>query len=262
MIRIYVAAIFLSLVGLPSVASADNELLSTETSVKKKKKSTKSKITKTPDSASKDDAPEKNLKKKSENLRPEKPISLNLNYTPLSDYLLQYGATVGYALNKDLETSFIILSGSQDFKDKVGEIEGATVTAADGSAMMFSVNGRYFFGNSFSVFGGLGYRTATINMGVKTNTTLISVDSTVTATNIIMFLGLGNHWIFENGLTIGCDWAAMSIPITSSSSYTQTTTGLSSNEAEDIEKSSADLGVKISKINAISLLIGNIGYRF
>jgi hypothetical protein len=195
-------------------------------------------------------------------VRAQKPIGLSFNVTPVSDYMLMYGGNASFSFGPDFESSLMVLAGSQDFKKIFPEDAQFAVTKANGSAFQIMANGRYFFGNSFSVLAGLGYRNGTVSFDVSAKQSQVSVASKATAQSVILFSAIGNHWAFDNGFTLGCDWIAASLPLSQSGSHTLTTTGLTASEQTTLKNIMSDLATDLGGITSLTLALVNVGYRF
>lgn len=193
-----------------------------------------------------------------------RPIMASLVLAPLSDFFFKYGVAGGYRpFNSSLEYVLQYLAGSEDLKASVGDTDSVTTTKADVSSWQFVGGARYYFGPSFNILGGLGYRSgeATLGMQHKIDTD-IAIETAVKASGAVAALGIGNHWSWDNGVTFGADWLAVSIPLTKSPTYKVQGKGLSEQEMDEIEELSADLAEKIAGVSALSLCNLQVGFRF
>ena len=79
------------------------------------------------------------------------------------------------------------------------------------SYLLTDVYGRYFFGNSFNMAAGLGFYRSVL----KYSETYYSSDDfsgKVTMNSLVLPISIGNMWS-PLGLTLGCDWIGLIIPI-------------------------------------------------
>lgn len=181
-------------------------------------------------------------------------------YTPLSDFVLRYGARGVYQLMPDLQLGLTFLTGSEKLKG-VSDAGTAVLTEATISGLALYGEARYFIGNSFSVSSGLGYRTANITYRIEDRSFGFYIDGKLNISSIVIPLFIGNHWTWDNGFTIGCDWAGVMIPIAGSSSAS-TEGNLGDDSVKQVNDAVVDVGDKLSKHISITLALFKIGYMF
>lgn len=125
----------------------------------------------------------------------------------------------------------------------------------------FAVQMRIFFGNSFYISPGVGYRQMTGNFTREVDS--LEIEGTWSANSILGQIGIGNQWAFKNGFTIGADWFSYA-PVLSGSSSVDS---ISSDDIEQkfildgFKKRVEELSYEYSKEAAIQAL-GYIGYMF
>jgi hypothetical protein len=222
---------------------------------KKKKKTPSNKGTETDDASKSPEAPPT-----SSSIRASKLFGGELLVTPLSDFFFQYGTRAFYQAGDHVQFGVLYLGGSADLKDKYTPSASVTVSNLRGTSMALWGYGRFFVGNSFSVTSGLGYRSASITLDIADNRGL-GLSGTVSATSFVIPVAIGNHWSWENGLTIGCDWISVMIPITSASSST-TSTNLGQSTLTTFSEFMDEQAVKISKTISGTLGLVSIGHLF
>ena len=197
----------------------------------------------------------------SSDLRSSKSLFADILLTPLSDFSLIYGARLGYQSDASIQFSSKFLAGRSDLKSKFPQSETITVQKSEMTGLAGSLDLRYFFGHSFSIQGGAGFRRANIDISV-TEVSGLSVDVKQSLSAVDALFGLGNHWMWSSGLTLGCDWIVVMVPL--SSSY-QTIT--SSNVADEeintvINEKVAENLKRVSVKLAVTLGLFSIGYSF
>lgn len=196
-------------------------------------------------------------------LRTAKPFGAALLYTPLSDFILSFGAGGTYTLDAKIQLGFDFLMGSESLVGKVEEQEDVTLSKADLSGMAFYAYGRYFFGESFNVKGGLGYRSADISYQIddKINAGYLAGD--VAVSSIIVPVAIGNHWIWDSGLSVGVDWLTYMIALTgSASASTETNLDIESDKIEELNDDMLAIGDDLAHASTFTLALVSIGYSF
>ena len=158
------------------------------------------------------------------------------------------------------------------------EIEGFTIEPHSDSSpedkegtvshAILSYNGayvRYFAGNSFNLLFAVSQRdwkgVVTIKKNGANQPEILTAETEIDASAKIATVGIGNQWLFDNGLAIGVDWLVVSVSISRSfSSTVKSNTGI--NETE-VQKELTDLG---KVLNAIStspgVVVLTIGWSF
>ncbi|MCX6123165.1 MAG: hypothetical protein NTV34_00195 [Proteobacteria bacterium] len=143
------------------------------------------------DSASKDD----NGKK----------IELGVMYTPLSDFMLQYGASGQYKVSSKLTAGAAFLMGSKTISSEQSDSTGSAQGNATLSGTAFMGYGRYFFGKTFNMLGGLAYRGASIKYQIQ-DSTGAAINGVLDIQSIAVPIFIGNLWVFNNGIMLSADW--------------------------------------------------------
>lgn len=252
---------FAGITLLPNVSRAGNDILVVQTSVGKKAKDkakAKPNATKSPkkDSEAAGSEPESAPgDDTSASVRAAQSYEALAHYTPASDFVLQYGASFGKALKPNLRLGLTYLGGSKSVSSSIG----TTTMEASLSGMAVYGYARYYFGNSFNAFSGLGYRSAIINYKIAGGT--FSLDGKLNIQSVTIPLFLGNAWTWKNGLTIGCDWIGAFVPIGGSAKSTLDG-NLTSSESDELNQDIVDLGNKLAKTTTLTLLLTSIGLAF
>ncbi len=200
----------------------------------------------------------------SQSVRARKSVGLHLMYTPMSDFLLQLGAGATFTKSANWQFGLWYLQGNKDFLStfQSSDSGGIKTTKAYLSGMAFAAYARYFTGNSFSLYAGLGYRAASGVFAAKTTSiTPATLDAKLEVYSIIIPVGLGNHWSLKNGFTLGVDWISVMIPISAGSSST-----LASSEADaslsKLNDDFAAMGFGLAKATSLTLALAQVGYVF
>ncbi len=105
------------------------------------------------------------------------------------------------------------------------------VSKADITSTLVAAQARWFFSNSFE--GGALAGIATNKIDYEIGYSSQPVAGTVKSTSVVAGGFIGNHWTFDSGFTIGCDWVGFMVPLASSFSESSTTS--SSASADDIQ---------------------------
>jgi hypothetical protein len=87
---------------------------------------------------------------------------------------------------------------------------------------------RYFFGNSFAITGGAGFRTLSVYFDTSTQLpggapSVLTTD--VSSFSLITTVAVGNYWTIANRVLIGASWVGYSIPLTNSVTDRSSTSG-------------------------------------
>lgn len=138
----------------------------------------------------------------------------SLLVTPISFgwFLPKKGLQMVYQHSSDFSFEPEYLNGSF-------EIKLFKVNFASFSEQIFTLPFRSYFGNSFNLKYGLGKRQVNFSIGDEllddvTGGNNIFYDELIEIESYIIDFGLGNRWQFDNGFTMGADWANIFIPIT------------------------------------------------
>lgn len=155
------------------------------------------------------------------------------------------------------------LQGEKDLKSDLKSVSSLVqvekVLLSSNTAMIM---GRYFVGNSFNVYGGIGQRVIDWDFKISTVFGDSSVRSKGTVTSLIAGIGIGNTWYWDNGFFIGGDWLGYFTPLSSSKTVKTETTGTTSDDLKKMQKDGEDLGEKLGTAAHEQLAILNIGYMF
>lgn len=138
-----------------------------------------------------------------------------------------FGAAAGMYLdsNSIVEASYV--KGGIDFL--FIEIESS----------LAEVRWKQFFGNSFYMNLGAGYRTITFKATLEPITGNDDISSQFDVNSFGASIGIGNRWQWDN-FTIGCDWIGYFVPFSSSGDSDV------GNEADPVDK--ADLEDSVDRI--------------
>jgi hypothetical protein len=185
-------------------------------------------------------------------------ISAGPLYTPLSDYMLSYGAKIGMNQGTDLQFHLNYLGGSKSISETAIDSSGTWESSAKLTGMYLSADARYFLGNSFNLSSGLGYRAATVDYTISGPAT---VSGKIDISSIVIPFFLGNIWSFDNGLYLGCDWVGVLIPISGSTKSSISGT-LTSTQSKSLNDSLVSTGDSLSKRTSITLLLTHLGWAF
>ena len=207
--------------------------------------------------------PSNEVTNSSTNARKIKHLSLGLEVTPASDYMLTYGLSGEYHSSSKLLVGASLLTGtkSKTIDDTQGGFGASASAKLTGTA--FLVTGRYFFGNSFNLTSGLGYRTASINYTISVASSLsnINIDGKLEIQSIVVPLFIGNRWSWKSGFSLGCDWIGIMVPVTGSSKGSVSGT-LSSSDASSINDEFVALGNSLAKQASATLLLTTLSWAF
>lgn len=167
-----------------------------------------------------------------------------------------------YEMGPALQVGGGVALGSQDIplddaNDQVVKVDEAKI-----GGTLFFAKGRYFFGNSFNVAGVLSYRVITASAKINTVDGTSGLDMEVKSTSITAGVTIGNHWAFNNGLTLGADWIGYHIPLTSGAKTTTTTRGVLTGSSDEFAKDTQDAGETLGKTAHAQLLVATIGFLF
>jgi hypothetical protein len=180
----------------------------------------------------------------------------SLLYTPLSDFLLQYGAQIYLARGPSLQIGFLVLTGSE--VKETEDVRGKVIFG--GSGVSLSIHGRYFLGNSFNILGGLGYRSAALKLEVE-DKVLGTVEGDLKVQSAIIPIFIGNQWTWKSGFTFGVDWIGAWIPV-SRKTQASFKGDLPKQDLDELTDMSLDIGDGLSKTTSLTLFLTSIGWAF
>jgi hypothetical protein len=192
----------------------------------------------------------------SRTIRAKQRQNYSLLYTPLSDFLLKFGAQLQWAPSPSLQVGLLGLTGSET---KDSSYEGGTVTSS-GTGLVLALHARYFVGNSFNIFSGLGYRSAAIKLNLK-DKLLGSIDGDLKVQSIAIPFFIGNHWTWSSGFTLGCDWIGAWIPV-SGKTEASIKGNLSQKDRDEFVDIGAKIGDGLAKTTSFTLFLTSIGWAF
>jgi len=87
------------------------------------------------------------------------------------------------------------------------------------------------------------------------------VDGSIKGQAIFIGGSIGNHWTYDNGFTIGCDWFGFMVPV----AKRVTVSGRVYNSPHDDDKSKADnieAWAKKKAVGGVNLFVMSIGKQF
>ena len=146
---------------------------------------------------------------------------------------------------------------SGDFADQ-GSVH---VTRADLTGTAVWGYARYFLGQSFNVLAGFGLREAKANLRIEDTATDQFFESNLKVSSMVLPLALGNHWVYDGGFTIGCDWLAVLVPITGTAS-TQSSSNIDDPGIDKVFDDFQTLGERLAKSTSLTLGLTTVGWQF
>lgn len=197
----------------------------------------------------------------SHGLRIDQKANADLLYTPLSDFILQYGIGGSYNMKPNFAIGMHYLSGSKTMSYESSD-NGSKVTGdakLQGSAGY--VYGRYFFGNSFNMMAGLGVRTGTIEYTLAESSANLKLNGKVDIQSLAAPVFIGNRWTFVSGMTIGCDWIGAFIPLSGKAKSTLDG-NIPSSTLSDLNQKFVSLGDELAHKTSLTLFLTSIGWAF
>ncbi len=197
--------------------------------------------------------------------RTNKNVNLALKAGLITGGISGSGIDAAYYLNPNLLVGFEYLQGDEDLRDKAASSIYSNVDKAKISSKFYGVYGKYFTGSTFALTGGLYQRS--IDAKIKISSSLdknyyLSTSSTGSAT--VAKFGLGNYWSWNFGLTLGCEWVGVQMPVGNKKDRSSLDYGSSvskSTAQEDLELVD-DLSKTFSSSTTYSLLNLHLGYNF
>ena len=165
-----------------------------------------------------------------------------------------------YRKDSKIEYGFEAYSGSLSLIDRISTVSTVNLEAADLKAKYFGGSARYFFGETFAITGGLGYRQIDSLIRVTSKTSAIQTTSNGEA--FYARVGIGNYWSWSSGFSLGCEWIGAQVPLSSKYSSANQSTGVSSSSMEDVRSTGEELGETLAKSTILQTLNLKIGYTF
>jgi hypothetical protein len=177
-------------------------------------------------------------------------------YTPLSDYLLQFGAQAQLVRSPSLQLGFMVLTGGETWEQDYdfGFVKN------NGIGTVFSLHARYFLGNSFNILSGIGYRAATVKGDIE-HISFGSFKGELRFQSVIVPLFVGNQWTWPGGFTLGVDWIGAWIPL-SGQTQVSMTGGLPEKDLEELTNWILKANDGLSKKTSLTLFLTSIGWAF
>ena len=177
---------------------------------------------------------------------------------------LSAGAELATNLGPSLQVGLRALNGSRDLKNDVDKNKYVltNLDKADLSMLQVVAHARLFLGNSFNVALGTGMRWVRYSIKVSAKQTSDTVSHSARVNSFVLGGSLGNQWVFDNGMVLGCDWISFYQPLASSVSTTTTATGSTSGELKKLSDDLSDTGKRIGKMGAPFVLGMQIGLLF
>ena len=153
--------------------------------------------------------------------------------------------------------------GAANLTKSIPSADSLQMDKVEVSSQLASVDARYYFGNSFSILGGLFYRKIKTTLDMSTTTIFpLSIKSSTSSAAFGPIFAAGNHWTLDNGFHFGCDWIGITIPLSGSYSTQNSTSGLPSTTQVVVEETSEKLGKTFSSSPIWTYLNLQIGYSF
>lgn len=177
---------------------------------------------------------------------------------------MSYGADFAYNLGPSLQVGIKAVTGSRDLKSDVDKNKYVltNLDKADLNMAHALAQARFFFGNSFNVGLAAGMRWVNYSIKVSSKQTPDTVSHSAQVNSFVLGGSLGNQWVLDNGVTLGCDWISFYQPVSSSVKTVTSATGTTSGELKKLSSDLSDTGEKIGKIGAPFVLGMQIGFMF
>ncbi len=159
-----------------------------------------------------------------------------------------FGLRAFYNHTEKFQLGLQYLKGRIDLASRIGDSLGSKIETADLSASLILLHGRFFVGNSFNIFSGIGQRT--LNYDLKVSSTFdpsTFVRTTGQSVANVVGFGIGNQWAWDSGFFIGGDWLAYYLSFGSSNSYSSETGGIPSDSQKKLANDAKDLSDALGK---------------
>ncbi|MEQ1879291.1 MAG: hypothetical protein ABL958_21830, partial [Bdellovibrionia bacterium] len=116
----------------------------------------------------------------------------------------------------------------------------------------------------FYLLTGLGYQSTSVTLGDETlakysNGNLPSEYKVLSIDAIVASFGLGNRWTWENGVTVGIDWAVVHVPV--ARTRVQAEFLDIAEKSEEGKKVATAFGY-LSRVPTVALLNLGLGFNF
>lgn len=122
-----------------------------------------------------------------------------------------------------------------------------------------SIGLQYFLGESF--FSSVAIARRIISFDLKASSLFDSVNEKLRAESNVFRFALGNTWVFGNGLYITGEWAALSVPVTSTVSTEITTQGGVGEAIDTLEADALDQTEAVARKTSFGIT-AQIGWQF
>lgn len=182
----------------------------------------------------------------------------------LDTYQLRYGGGAYAQLGQNWRFGAVFLSGSYNASSLMSAaIDNPTTVVNSATINSQAIYGyaRYFIRNSFTVTAGLGYRTLKAKAGIDVNAVNSNWVWNASLKSIVVPLGIGNHWAWDNGLTLGCDWISTQVAISGSSTTSSSISNLDQ-DTQIVNDALKELTDQIAKAPSFSVVVVSVGYLF
>lgn len=199
-----------------------------------------------------------------------KKSALSLNYHGLSGNFLKHGTSIAYSFGPRFELSLNALQGQVDIrndyltKDEIElyKLTGTDIYEMDANGAQYTLNSRYFFGNSASLILGAGLNKHGVDFGISDKELKWSASTSSSCTEYPIFLGLGNQWTFDSGFNLGFDWQWITATYGQKCSFSTKTVGLTSQQQETLEEVMNTLSGSLIYRFMPFVFKSTLGYRF
>ncbi|MEI6399610.1 MAG: hypothetical protein WCO71_12650, partial [Pseudomonadota bacterium] len=181
--------------------------------------------------------------------------------------LLGIGVEGYKMLDGNLQIGGTVMAGGGDVSGDVSNPAGHSSTSDTVKMWETIVAGqaRWFFGNSFALGASVGYQDSTVEYGVGPSRPTSNVDGSINGRAVFIGGSIGNHWTYDNGFTIGCDWLGFMVPIAKKVSVGGRYYNSPSDKEDKAKNSKADnieAWAKQKSIGGVNLFLMSIGKQF
>jgi opacity protein-like surface antigen len=173
-----------------------------------------------------------------------------------------YGLDLFYNRTFRYQVGIQYLQGEQNFQTAIEDRPLATMDEANLKARTFLILNRYYIGNSFSVYGGAGYRQVEWRVAAVSpfQDSKSSVDGK--ASSFFAGIGVGNGWTWDSGFTLGIDWFGIFWPMGTKLDHSESNRGPSDKEVTLLIEKAEDKAEDYAKTYHTQLGVLNIGWLF
>lgn len=174
-----------------------------------------------------------------------------------------FGLEGAYLFNPDQQMVIKGLYASNDLASRIEDTPSASIKKLDVNGLLLTGAYRQFFGDSFNMTLGLGYRKIEVEGLIALSTAGDELSFEATSSSVTVQLAIGNIWRWDN-FYLGADWIGFGQPLTSS--YESLVTGRGSASDAALLNTSLlameDLAKKFGSIGIAQLLLINLGIIF